>query len=232
MSFTVAVYALLFALRGLPLDEIVLGIPPGCDAMKSFCTVVLNSSAWCLLISATATWPVIMLYRWLDDNVSGWEYFCSSVHILWRSDTSSCLPFDPFPLCFFFVRSVSPCQNMDTYYNTYYTQGNQWAESKLGRRQPTQQLDQHLARCYWDRQYLYPVRYRFALQIGLLIQTCWYQCVDSMFLDFAYLGEMRWYTWYTSCDQLRRDGEKTIKCHSTMDTDYMFWCQMAILDIW
>ena len=106
MSFTVAVYALLFALRGLPLEEIVLGIPPGCDTMKSFCTVVPNSSAWCLLISATATWPVMMLYRWLDDNVSGWEYFCSSAHILWRSDTSSCLPFDPFPLCFF---SFGPC---------------------------------------------------------------------------------------------------------------------------
>ena len=38
-----------------PLDEIVLRILPGCDAVKSFCTVVPNSSAWCLLISASAT---------------------------------------------------------------------------------------------------------------------------------------------------------------------------------
>ena len=48
-----------------------------------------------------------------------------------------------------------------------------------------------------------------------------------MSLDSAYLGEMRWYTWYTSCGQLRRDEEKTIKCHSTMDTDYIFWCQVV-----
>ncbi len=60
----------------------------------------------------------------------------------------------------------------------------------------------------------------------------WYQCVDNMSLDSAYLGEMRWHTWYTSCGQLRRDEEKTIKCHSTMDTDYIFWCQVAILDLW
>ena len=50
-----------------------------------------------------------------------------------------------FPLtlsiCGFFVRSLSPGQKMDT-----YNQGNQWAESKFGRRQPTQQLDQHWAR--------------------------------------------------------------------------------------
>ena len=65
-------------------------------------------------------------------------------------------------LCVFFVRSVSPCKKMDT-----CNQGNQWTEGKLGRRPPTQQLvelDQHWARC--------PVRYMFALQIGLLLQTC------------------------------------------------------------
>ena len=100
-----------------PLDEIVLRIPSGCDSMKSFCTVVPNSYAWCLLISATATWPVMVLYyRLLGDDVSGWEYFCSSVNILRRSDTSSCLSFDPFPLCYF-VRSMSPCQKMYTYNN-------------------------------------------------------------------------------------------------------------------
>ena len=151
----------------------------------------------------------------MDDDVSWWEYFCSSVHILWRSDTSSCLPFDPFPLCFF-VRSVSPCQKMDKYMDTYmdaYNQENRWAESKLWRRQSTQQLDQHWARCPWDRQCLYPVRYMymFAVQFGLLIQTCCRQYVDSMSLYSAYVGEMRWYTLYASCGQLRRDEEKTIK---------------------
>ena len=55
-----------------PLDEIVLRIPSGCDATKSFFTVVPNSHDWCLLISATATWPVMVLYyRLLDDDVSG-----------------------------------------------------------------------------------------------------------------------------------------------------------------
>ena len=139
-----------------PLDEIALRIPPGCDAMKYFCTVVLNSSAWCLLISVTATWPVMVLYyRLLDDDVSGWEYFCSSVHILRRSDTSSCLSFDR-SLC---VVSFGPRLLVRRWihiiiklYYYYYNQGNQWAESKLGRRQPTQQLDQHWARCPWDGQ--------------------------------------------------------------------------------
>ena len=59
-----------------------------------------------------------------------------------------------------------------------------------------------------------------------------YQYVDNMSLDSAYLGEIWWYTWYSSCRQLRRDEEETIKCHSTMDTDYIFWCQVAILDLW
>ena len=35
-----------------------------------------------------------------------------------------------FPLCFLPIRFVSPCQKMDT-----YDQGNQWAGSKLRRRQ-------------------------------------------------------------------------------------------------
>ena len=213
-----------------PLDEIVLRIPPECDAMKSFCTVVPNSSAWCLLISATATWPVMVLYRILDDDVSGWEYFCSSGHMLWWSHASSCLPCDPFPLCFF-VQSVSPCQKMDTYEKVvlllllfyYYKQGNQWAESKLGKG------NIHSNLISIGRGALETASTSTLSGICLL---CWYQYVDNISLESAYLGEMWWYTWYTSCRQLRRDEEKTIKCHSTMDTDYIFWCQVSILDLW
>ncbi len=63
----------------------------------------------------------------------------------------------------------------------------------------------------------------FALQIGLLIQTCSLPVCRQYVLRFCiYLGEIWWYTWYSSRRQLRRDEEKTIKCHSTMDTDYTF----------
>ena len=228
----------------------------------------------------------MVLYRWLDDDASGWEYFYSSVHMLWQLDASSCLPFDPFPLCFLrlirvsFVRRwmhiiikgwwcewmrvllqfgahamaircfqlpplrpfpfvFSPfdscllCQKMDT-----YNQGNQWAESKLGRMPPTQQLDRHWARCPWDHWYLCPVT---VSGVCLLCQLVfWYIHADTNIMSTVCLYILHVLEKfdgipglpYTSCGQLRRDEVKTIKCHSMVDTDYSFWCQVTILDFW
>ena len=79
---------------------------------------------------------------------------------------------------------------------------------------------------------LYVCSANWSSDTGMLIPVC----LQS--LDYAYLGEMRWYTWYTSggqagqAGQLRREEEKKIKkCRSAMDIDYIFWCQVAILEV-
>ncbi len=90
-----------------PLDEIVLRIPPGCDAMKSFCNAV---SAWCSLISVTATWPIVVLYRWSDDDVSGWEWMIVPLQFGAHPMAIRCFQLPslrPFPFVFFRSARVS-----------------------------------------------------------------------------------------------------------------------------
>ncbi len=91
-----------------PLDEIVLRIPPGCDAMKSFCTVVPNSSTWCLLnighCNLTSNGVIQVIGWWC-------EWMRVGLHLQFGAHPMAIRYFQlpslwPFPFVFF---SFGPC---------------------------------------------------------------------------------------------------------------------------